>query len=147
MVTKLNIWYTYWRNYFTQLGRDSSVGVATRYELDVLGIEYEWGEIFLTRPDRPWGPPSILYKRYRVSLPGVRRPGRGVDHPLTSSAEVKERVELYLYSTSGPSWPVQGELYLLYLLLYLTHRHSAHNFLLLLPVHGLMMVLCCSRNM
>jgi len=28
------------------------------------------------------------------SLPGVKRPGRGVDHPLPSSAEVKERLEL-----------------------------------------------------
>ena len=27
---------------------------------------------------------------------GVKRPGRDVDHPPTSSAEVKERVELYL---------------------------------------------------
>jgi hypothetical protein len=31
------------------------------------------------------------------SLPGVKRPGRGADHPTLSSAEVKERVELYLY--------------------------------------------------
>jgi len=29
------------------------------------------------------------------SFIGVKRPGRGVDHPPTSSAEVKERVELY----------------------------------------------------
>jgi hypothetical protein len=29
---------------------------------------------------------------------GVKRPGRGVDHPLPSSAEVKENVELYFYS-------------------------------------------------
>ena len=28
------------------------------------------------------------------SFMGVKRPGRGVDHPPTSSAEVKERVEL-----------------------------------------------------
>jgi hypothetical protein len=42
------------------------------------------------------------------SFPGVKRPGRGVDHPLPSSAEVKERVELYLYSPSGHSWPVLG---------------------------------------
>jgi hypothetical protein len=42
------------------------------------------------------------------SFPGVKRPGRGVDHPPPSSAEVKERVELYLYSPSWPSWPVPG---------------------------------------
>jgi len=40
------------------------------------------------------------------SFPGVNRLGSGVDHSLPSSAEVKERVEIYLYSTSGPSWPV-----------------------------------------
>ena len=42
------------------------------------------------------------------SFPGVKQPGHGVDHPPPSSAEVKERVELYLYSASGPSWPVIG---------------------------------------
>jgi hypothetical protein len=38
-----------------------------------------------------------------ASFPGVKRPGRGVDHPLPSSTEVKERVGLYLYYLSGPS--------------------------------------------
>jgi len=42
------------------------------------------------------------------SLPGVKQPGFGVDHPPPSSADVKERVELYLYSPFGPSWPVIG---------------------------------------
>jgi len=42
----------------------------------------------------------------------VKRPRRGVDHPLPSSAEVKERVELNLCYLSGPSWPVLGCLYL-----------------------------------
>ena len=42
------------------------------------------------------------------SFPGVKRPGRGVDHPPQSSAEVKEREGLHLYSRSGPSWPVWG---------------------------------------
>jgi DNA-binding sugar fermentation-stimulating protein len=37
------------------------------------------------------------------SLLGVKRPGRVVDHPHPSSAEVKERVEIYLYSPSGSS--------------------------------------------
>jgi hypothetical protein len=35
------------------------------------------------------------------SFPGVKRPERGVDHPPKSSAEVKERIELYLCS---PLW-------------------------------------------
>jgi len=39
------------------------------------------------------------------SSPGVKRPGRE-DHPPPSSAEAKERLELYLYCNSGPLWPV-----------------------------------------
>jgi len=35
------------------------------------------------------------------SFPGVRRTRRGVDYPPPSRAEVKERVELYLYSPLG----------------------------------------------
>jgi len=43
-----------------------------------------------------------------MSFPEVKRPGRGVDHSLPSSAEAKERDELHLYSSYGPSWPVLG---------------------------------------
>ena len=42
------------------------------------------------------------------SFPEAKRPGRSVDHPPPSSAKVKERVELYLYSPFGPLWPVLG---------------------------------------
>jgi len=42
------------------------------------------------------------------SFLGVKRPELCVDHPPPYNAEVKERVELYLYSPSGPSWPVLG---------------------------------------
>jgi hypothetical protein len=42
------------------------------------------------------------------SFPGVKRSGRGVDYPPSSSARIKERVELYLYAPSGPSWPFLG---------------------------------------
>jgi hypothetical protein len=39
---------------------------------------------------------------------GIKQLGRGIDHPPPSSVKVKERVELYLYSPSGPLWPVLG---------------------------------------
>ena len=64
------------------------------------------GEIFRTHPDRPWGPPSLLYHGYRVFLPGVKRPGDGFDHPSLSSAKVTERTELYPCFPSGFSWPI-----------------------------------------
>ena len=64
------------------------------------------GEIFRTCPDRTWGPPSFLYNGYRDHFPEVKRPGRGVDDPLPSSTEVKERAQLYLHYLDGPSWSV-----------------------------------------
>jgi len=50
-------------------GPGSSVGIAVRDRIPV-------GTKFSARPDRPWGPPSLLYNWYRV-FPGVRG-GRGV---------------------------------------------------------------------
>ena len=83
--------------------RDSSVDIATCYGVDGPGIKPRHGEIFRNRPDRSWGPPSLLYDEYRVFPRGKERPGSDVDHPSLSSAEVTERVELYLYSPSGTS--------------------------------------------
>ena len=52
-------------------GCDSSVSMATHYGLDGPGIESQWGEeIFNTRPDRPWDPPSLLYNVYWVFAGG-----------------------------------------------------------------------------
>jgi len=65
-------------------------------------------EIICTCLDQPWDPPDLLYSEYRASFPGVKQPGRGVEYPPPYSAEVKERVELYLYSHFGPSWLVLG---------------------------------------
>jgi hypothetical protein len=90
------------------VGRDSSVGIATRYGLDGPGIESRWGARFsATVQTGPEAHPAS-YTMGTGSFPGVKRPGRGVDHPPPSSAEVKERVQLYLYSPSGPSWSVLG---------------------------------------
>jgi hypothetical protein len=63
------------------MDRDSSVGIATRYELHDPGIESRTGEICRRRPDRSWGSPSLLYNGYRVSFSGLKRPKRGVNHP------------------------------------------------------------------
>ena len=98
---------------FTQLlywcvGRDSVVGIATRYELDGPGIEFRWRRDF-SHPSRPpLGTIQTSIKWVRVSFPGLKRPGRGVNHPPSSSAEIKERVELQLYSPFEPSWPLPG---------------------------------------
>jgi hypothetical protein len=40
---------------------------------------------------------------------GVKRPGRGVDQTPSSSAEVKEGVDLYLYSPLGLRGLLEGE--------------------------------------
>ena len=80
----------------------------TRSGSTVRGLNPGVGETFCTRPDRPWDPPSLLYNGYPVSFLAAKRQGRGVNHPHPSSAEVTERVELYLYSPSGPSWHALG---------------------------------------
>jgi hypothetical protein len=50
----------------------------------------------LARPDQPWGPPSLLNNGYQV-YPRGKGTRAWLDHPPPSSAEVKGRVELYLY--------------------------------------------------
>jgi len=88
-------------------GWDISVGIATRYGLDSLGIESWWGReiLHLSRPAlRPTQPPVQW-------VPGLSRgkvAGAWRWPSTPSSTKVKERVELYLYSPSGPSWPVRG---------------------------------------
>jgi hypothetical protein len=57
------------------MGRDSVVGVTTRYRLDGAGSYPDGDETFRTRPERPWGPPSLLYNEYRFSFPGVKHSG------------------------------------------------------------------------
>jgi hypothetical protein len=42
------------------------------------------------------GAPPTSYTMGTRSFPSVKRPERGVNHPPSSSAEVKERVEIYL---------------------------------------------------
>jgi len=83
------------------LDRDSAVGIAVRYRWTARGSNPGRGEIFRTRPDRHWGPPTLLYNGYRVFFPGRKAAGEWCWPPTPSSVEVKERVELYLLS---PLW-------------------------------------------
>jgi len=66
------------------------------------------GETRRTRPERPYDPLRLLYYWYRFPFPDVKLPGRDVQPSTPCSAEIKTRVELYLCSPSGPSWPVLG---------------------------------------
>ena len=82
----------------------------------VWGSNHGGGEIFCTHPGRPWGLTIFLYNGYRNTL-GVKRPERGIDHPPTSSVEIKEREVPHLYPLLGLRGLFQGEFYLyLYLL-------------------------------
>jgi hypothetical protein len=89
------------------VGRDSVFGIATFYGLDGPGSNPGGDENFRTLPDPTRGHlVSCTMGAGSLSLT-VNRPGGRVNHhPPQSSAKVKERVELYLCSSSGCSGPV-----------------------------------------
>jgi len=61
-----------------------------------------------TSPPPPRGKSPCIHWMVEWVEMGVMRPGRGVNHPLPPSAEVRETVQLFLCSASGPSWPFPG---------------------------------------
>ena len=90
------------------VGRDSLVGIASRYVLNGPEIESRWRARFSAPVHNGPGVHPTSFTLDTGSLPGIKRPGRGVEHPTPSSAEVEERIELYIYSRSEPSWPFLG---------------------------------------
>ena len=70
------------------------------------------GTRFSARPDRPWGPNSLLYNGYRVFPGGKLRPGRAADHLPPSSAAVMEEQSQTCTHSLGHTGPVTGSLYL-----------------------------------
>jgi len=66
-------------------GPGSSVSIATDYGLDGPGSTR-----FSARPDRLWGPPSLLYNGYWVFPGGKVWPRHAADHSPPSSAAVTE---------------------------------------------------------
>jgi hypothetical protein len=76
----------------------SSVCIATKLLAGRSGDRIPvGGEIFLTCPDWPWGPPSLLYNGHCVFAEGKVRPGRDADHSPPSSADVLEE---YSYTST-----------------------------------------------
>lgn len=71
------------------VGRLGVVDIARRHRLDGSGIESRCGRDFGARPDRPWGPPSLLYNGYPVSFLRGKQPRRGADHPSPCIADVQ----------------------------------------------------------
>jgi hypothetical protein len=83
--------------------RHSSVGIATGYGLDDRGagvrIPVE-SRIFSSphRPDRLWGPLSLLSYGYRGLFPqGLKRSGREADNSPPANAEVNKNLDLYIH--------------------------------------------------
>jgi hypothetical protein len=90
--------------FFPWLKQNCVVGIATFYGMDGPGIE-SWCGVRCSTPiqtDPGANPASCTMGTGSFSV--VKPMGHGVDHPPLSSAEVKERVKLYLYSLSGPLW-------------------------------------------
>jgi hypothetical protein len=76
-------------------GRDSSVGIATRYGLDGPEIECRLAARFsATVQTSTWTHTASCTMGAGSLFPGVKWTGRGVNHPPLSNPEVKERVEL-----------------------------------------------------
>ena len=69
-------------------GRDSSVGIATRYGLDGPGIESRWGARFSTPVQTGPGAHPASCTMGTGSFLGVKWPRRGADHPPNLIAEV-----------------------------------------------------------
>jgi hypothetical protein len=96
----------YFDTYLCWVGRDSSVGVATHHGQDGPGIESR-SEGSFSAPSRPALRSTQSPVRWVKGLfPGGKAAGALRWPPTRSSAEVKERVELYLYRPSAPSLSV-----------------------------------------
>jgi hypothetical protein len=81
-------------------GLDSVVGIAARFRLDSPAIQYWWGARFSSPVQI-----SPVALEYRVCFPGIKWPGRGVEHPHPSSTEVKQSRAIPLLPL-WVSWPV-----------------------------------------
>jgi len=90
-------------------GRDSSVGIATRYGPEGSGIESRWAAKFSELVQTVPGAHPASCAKGTGSFLGVKRPGSGDDQPAHLAPRLKEEQSyLYLYFPSGTSQPVIG---------------------------------------
>ena len=66
-----------------------------------------WARFFAPVQTCPRAHPAS-YTMGNGYFPGVKRPGRGVDHPHAYNAEAKGKVKLFFYTPCGTSRPVIG---------------------------------------
>jgi len=101
----MNVLTLLW-NHAASVGRNNVFGIATLYGLDGAGIEFRCRRDF-PHPSRPALGSTQPPMQWEPGLSrGVKRPVHDVDPPTATIAEVKERVEVYIYSPFGSSWPV-----------------------------------------
>ena len=65
--------------YLCNVGRVTQSVQRLATSWTVRGSNPGGGEIFRKCPDRPWGPPSLLYNGYRVFRGGKEQPERDAD--------------------------------------------------------------------
>jgi hypothetical protein len=80
--------------------RDSVVGIATSYGLDDwgVGVRVPVGSRIFSSPNHPSRTALRSTQPPIQWVPGVKRPGREVDHSPPTIAEVKNKVDLYIHS-------------------------------------------------
>jgi hypothetical protein len=86
-------------------GRDSSVGIATRYGLDSSMVKTRVGgkgmARFSAQVQTGTGVHPTFFTVGSGAFPGLNQLGRGVDHSPSTWSKVKERTELYTHSPLG----------------------------------------------
>ena len=97
------------------MGRGTVAGIVTWYGLDSPRIESRRRWNFST-PVHTGPGPHLQWVPGFISG-GVKQPGRGIYHWPRPGSEVKEIVQIYLYSRFGPSWPFIGWTYALSLII------------------------------
>ena len=119
----------YSANCLHSMGRDGLVGIATTLRAgrsrDRIPVGARFSAPVQTGPGAH--PASCTMGTGYFGGEGVKRPGRGADHPPQSKCRVLERVGLYLCSPSGLSWRVIGRTFTFTFTVYtVDNRHNLH---------------------